>query len=422
MLCFAGFSLDLSQCVLRREDQQVPLRPKAFDALRYLAEHPHQLLTKEELLQALWPGVWVTDDSLSQCIRAVRLALDDTHHQLVQTVPRRGYVFAVDVIRSMLRHSEDVPVTASQQPQSAPILVRPIPRRHSGPPHHSILWLSAAALSFAFTVFVGAAYWRMNVRPAALALADASPEYVATRAAATDASPVERRVALVVGNGSYDAVDLPGARRDAAAVAQALRQIGFANVVLLQDPPHQVLLAALGEFALAAEDADWAVIYYAGRGAEVGGAQFLVPAGAVPASSYALSTEAIALTSLLRSAASARRLRLIVFDACRVAPGVADPRPIPSILWAHPTWTTELSPRGATLVAFSTAQGQQAVDGAGSYGPYAEALLAAMDTPGLELGAAFRGVRDRVLKVTDGRQEPFLYGSLPAEPLYFRPP
>jgi adenylate cyclase len=69
----------------------VPLRPQAFAVLRYLAEHPNRLVTKEELMQALWSGLVVTDDNLVQCIHEIRCALRDQDRTLVKTAPKRGY-------------------------------------------------------------------------------------------------------------------------------------------------------------------------------------------------------------------------------------------------------------------------------------------------------------------------------------------
>jgi pimeloyl-ACP methyl ester carboxylesterase/DNA-binding winged helix-turn-helix (wHTH) protein len=97
MLSFDRFTLDLQRCALLREQEEIRLRPKSFDVLRYLAEHPGPLVPKEELIQAIWPSVSVTDDSLVQCIRDIRTALSDHPHRIIRTVPRRGYLFAAAV-------------------------------------------------------------------------------------------------------------------------------------------------------------------------------------------------------------------------------------------------------------------------------------------------------------------------------------
>lgn len=96
-LRFENFSLDFARCALRRGVDEVPLRPKAFDLLRYLAENAGRLVTKDELMRTIWPGVVVTDDSLVQCIKDIRDALSDTEQRIVKTVPRRGYLFAAEV-------------------------------------------------------------------------------------------------------------------------------------------------------------------------------------------------------------------------------------------------------------------------------------------------------------------------------------
>jgi DNA-binding winged helix-turn-helix (wHTH) protein len=102
MLCFDRFTLDLQRYALLRGQEEIPLRPKSFDVLRYLAEHAGRLVSKEELIQAIWPSISVTDDSLVQCITDIRKALSDNPHRIIRTVPRRGYVFAAAVSGDIL--------------------------------------------------------------------------------------------------------------------------------------------------------------------------------------------------------------------------------------------------------------------------------------------------------------------------------
>src|SRR4029450_1861773 len=97
---FIGFdiyTLDLQCCSLLRGSEEIQLRPKSFDVLRYLAEHASQLFSKGELIQAIWPDVSVTEDSVVQCISDIRTALADNTHRIIKTVPRRGYVFAAEL-------------------------------------------------------------------------------------------------------------------------------------------------------------------------------------------------------------------------------------------------------------------------------------------------------------------------------------
>lgn len=91
-LRFDRFVLDLTRGRLRAGDQDIALRPKAFDVLRHLVENGGRLVPKQELFEVVWPNVAVTDDSLVQCIRELRDKLGDSEHRLIETVPRRGYL------------------------------------------------------------------------------------------------------------------------------------------------------------------------------------------------------------------------------------------------------------------------------------------------------------------------------------------
>lgn len=94
---FESFTLDLERMCLRGPPGLVDLRPKSFDVLRFLLEHSDRIVTKEELIPAIWPDVTVGDESLAQCISEIRRSLNDKSHQIVRTVPRRGYMIGVPV-------------------------------------------------------------------------------------------------------------------------------------------------------------------------------------------------------------------------------------------------------------------------------------------------------------------------------------
>jgi predicted ATPase/DNA-binding winged helix-turn-helix (wHTH) protein len=93
-----------------RAGEEIKLRPKVYETLKYLVEHPGQLIGKPELMQAVWPDSFVTDDSLVQCTLELRRALDDRSQQLLKTVPRRGYLFTAEVIQRAA-NSDPLPVT-----------------------------------------------------------------------------------------------------------------------------------------------------------------------------------------------------------------------------------------------------------------------------------------------------------------------
>jgi adenylate cyclase len=117
MFQFEGYTLDFARSSLRTADGNVRLRPKAFEVLRYLAD---RLVTKEELIQAIWPNVIVTDEALSHCVSEVRQAIGDSTQTIIATVPRRGYRFAAPVSRI---------VTTAGAPSSAAAEVKGAPSR-----------------------------------------------------------------------------------------------------------------------------------------------------------------------------------------------------------------------------------------------------------------------------------------------------
>ena len=94
---FKSFTLDLGRLCLRGPLGQVDLRRKSFDVLRYLVEHAGRVVTKEDVIKAVWPDVTVSDESLTQCISEVRRALDDKDQQIIKTIPRRGYLMDVSI-------------------------------------------------------------------------------------------------------------------------------------------------------------------------------------------------------------------------------------------------------------------------------------------------------------------------------------
>jgi len=96
-LRFDAFTLDPAQASLAGPRGDAVLRPKTFDVLLYLARHPNRVVSKNELMEALWPNVFVTENSLVQCISEIRTALGEEGAGILKTVARRGYIFATDV-------------------------------------------------------------------------------------------------------------------------------------------------------------------------------------------------------------------------------------------------------------------------------------------------------------------------------------
>jgi DNA-binding winged helix-turn-helix (wHTH) protein len=96
---FGSFALDLKQgALLAADGAEIPLRPKSFSLLRLLVENAGQLLSKEAIMEMLWPNVFVMENNITQCIHEIRHALGSEADQALRTRPRRGYVFTSDVI------------------------------------------------------------------------------------------------------------------------------------------------------------------------------------------------------------------------------------------------------------------------------------------------------------------------------------
>jgi DNA-binding winged helix-turn-helix (wHTH) protein len=85
------FAISLDRGCLLRGGREITLRAKTFQVLVYLHERSGRLVGKAELFRAVWPDTFVTDDSLTKCVREIRDALGDHDHQLLKTVARRGF-------------------------------------------------------------------------------------------------------------------------------------------------------------------------------------------------------------------------------------------------------------------------------------------------------------------------------------------
>jgi tetratricopeptide (TPR) repeat protein len=244
-----------------------------------------------------------------------------------------------------------------------------------------------------------------------LAKAAANPALVAPVLA-----PVgEKRIALIIGNAKYTgATPLKNTQTDALAVATKLAALGFSSVELGDDLKRDDMKAVLDGFAEKAKNADWAVIYYAGHGMEIGGNNWLIPVDAKVAEGADMASQAISLDTVIASIENAKKLRLVILDACRDNPfGSANQQGFARGLG-------RIEPAGATLVAYAAKHGQAASDGEGAHSPFVASLLKHMDTPGLEINRLFRRVADEVFNTTK-TQEPFTYGRLPDEDLYLKP-
>jgi hypothetical protein len=230
-----------------------------------------------------------------------------------------------------------------------------------------------------------------------------------------------RRIALVVGNGAYRNVPpLPNPVGDAQAMADSFRRLGFAEVTELHDVGYTEFSTALKDFGDRAAEADWAVIYYAGHGMEVGGQNYLVPVDARLQRATHVDDEAVPLDRVLAKAQSARKLRLVILDSCRNNPFASRIVQERGTTRAIGRGLGRIEPASGVLVGYAARDGNVAEDGASAHSPYTQALLDHLEEPRLEINMLFRRVRDSVFESTGGRQEPFIYGSLPGEEIYLK--
>jgi uncharacterized caspase-like protein len=241
----------------------------------------------------------------------------------------------------------------------------------------------------------------------------------------------QKRVALIIGNGTYSKVPpLANPTRDAAALENLLRAAGFDSVRRAENLRLVEMRRALRDFSTEVASADIAVAYFAGHGIEVNGANYLIPIDATLERDIDVEDEALPLERVSQILEPAKRLRLIVLDACRDNPFVRSmKRSVAGRSVGRGLARVEVL-TSDTLVAYAARAGSTASDGSGTNSPYALALINHLATPGLDVRLAFGRVRDEVLKSAGNTQEPFIYGSLggaeialvPAKPLEITKP
>ena len=155
---FGQFVLDPVRRTLSRADSPVSLTPKAFDVLLFLAQNPNRLVTKEELLQAVWGDTFVEEGNLTQYISHLRKALGDNSEdtRLIVTIARKGYQFTADVTvaeaADTTRHAAIQVATAeSSQVDARPVLGSPADEAVPKAPKH---WRNAAFVAASAVILV----------------------------------------------------------------------------------------------------------------------------------------------------------------------------------------------------------------------------------------------------------------------------
>lgn len=255
--------------------------------------------------------------------------------------------------------------------------------------------------------------------PAAPSVAPVTNPVVAALPPTAAAANPGRRVALVIGNSAYKAVAaLPNPQRDADSVAAALRRTGFQSVTLASDLTREKLIDALRSFAAEAEKADWALVYFAGHGIEIGGVNYLIPVDAKLAADRDVQFEAVPLEQVMGAAEGAKKFRLVLLDACRDNPFAGQMRRTVATR-SIGRGLAQVEPDSGTLVVYAAKHGQTALDGDGANSPFVSAFVRRLAMPGLEIRKLFDLVRDDVMSATNRRQQPYSYGSVPGSEDFF---
>jgi hypothetical protein len=216
----------------------------------------------------------------------------------------------------------------------------------------------------------------------------------------------EPRLALVIGNGAYREAPLRNPVRDARAMAQALRDVGF-TVIAHENVSKRTLETAVLEFGRRLTGGGVGLFYYAGHGLQVRGRNLLVPVDAEIDFEAAARVQAVDVDLVLEQMAEAKnRVNVVILDACRNNPFERRLR------GAAARGLAPIDAARGTLIAYATAPGSVAADGEGANGLYTEELLKAMRVPGLPVEEVFKRVRVGVTERSQGAQTPWESSSL----------
>jgi caspase domain-containing protein len=220
----------------------------------------------------------------------------------------------------------------------------------------------------------------------------------------------QTRLALVIGNSNYRAVTpLPNPVNDARAVADELKTAAF-DVTQALDLGQADMRRAIKDFAakISAKGGDTvALVYYAGHGVQVDGENFIVPVDAKIQSEADIPKEAVRLADVMSAlAAVPSKMRIVILDACRNNPFATSKQTRGLAIVDAPT---------GSIVAYSTAPGTEATDGAGAHSPYTAAFIEVAQQPRLQIEQLFKQVRLKVHEATKGRQTPWESSSLTSD-------
>src|SRR5262249_41297440 len=217
--------------------------------------------------------------------------------------------------------------------------------------------------------------------------------------------PSDRRIALVIGNGSYPSAPLKNPANDARAISQALREVGF-DLTVRENVGQREMRRAIIQFGEKFREDTIGLFFYAGHGMQVGGRNYMIPVDAEINSEAEVEVEAVDVAAVLARMETARnRLNIVILDACRDNPFARRFR-------STARGPASIDAPAGTLIAYATAPGAVALDGSGANSFYTGELVDAIRTPGLRVEEVFKRVRQAVRVKTQGKQIPWEASSL----------
>jgi formylglycine-generating enzyme required for sulfatase activity len=237
---------------------------------------------------------------------------------------------------------------------------------------------------------------------------------IAVQGPSRPAAAQETRVALVIGNGAYADAPLRNPVHDARAIKAALESCRF-QVTLLTDASKRDMENAIRAFGDRIRDGAVGLFYFAGHGVQVKGINYLVPVGANLEREDEVVYQAVEAGQVLdKMDAAKNKLNIMILDACRNNPF--------SRSWrgGGDRGLAQVNAPTGSFIAFATAPGREAADGAADHGLYTEALLAQLREPNLELEKVFKKTREKVMAASQGQQTPWESNSTVGD-FYFNP-
>ncbi len=247
--------------------------------------------------------------------------------------------------------------------------------------------------------------------------------FVSITISGLSAVQAERRVALVIGNSAYTSTaSLANPTNDAKALSAALERLGFEVLTGLDTDIHQ-MIGLVRDFSKALDGADVALFFYAGHGLQVDGNNYLAPIDADLDDRADLDFGTVKLSSILRQMNRHRTANLVFLDACRnnpLAKTLARSMVSSGRSVNIGRGLARVEAGIGTLISYATQPGNIALDGTDGHSPFTKALLAHIETPGLDVGSLMIKVRQDVIRSTEEKQVPWDHSSLTGQ-FYFKP-